>query len=356
MFIVMAVPDMVAQAKTSDGPPPISPQDERTTNWEQREPPEDLAPDVDFDHYLDAADVIYFPTGGGKTEAYFGLVVFTAFHDRLRGKQFGMTAFTKFPLRFLSLEQLERITGLLAKAEVIRRDHPVTSEGEEFSVGYFVGKGNTPNALYDDGNNYVELAQTDEDYKEEMLHLEECPFCGEKSIIVDGDPVQGRIVHRCTDPDCDEDVLPVYLTDREVYRFAPTFVVSTIDKISIVGMQRRMRTLFGQAKIRCAKHGYSENRSVLYRAPRSPRKGNAMKTTGPRLNQPTRRRYLSRTSCTCSGRSSVRSTPTTRHCWKHTTTASPRAGRPRSSPQRQRSRSGEPSPSALPAGDDPVPQ
>lgn len=257
VFIVMAVPDMVAQAKTSDGPPPISPQDERATDWEQRVPPEDLEPDVDFDHYLDAADVIYFPTGGGKTEAYFGLVVFTAFHDRLRGKHFGMTAFTKFPLRFLSLEQLERITGLLAKAELIRRDHPVTSEGEEFSVGYFVGKGNTPNALYDDGNNYVELAQNDEDYKEEMLHLEECPFCGEKSVIVDGDPVQGRIVHRCTDPDCDEDVLPVYLTDREVYRFAPTFVVSTIDKISIVGMQRRMRTLFGQAKIRCAKHGYS---------------------------------------------------------------------------------------------------
>jgi hypothetical protein len=257
VFIVMAVPDMVAQAKTSDGPPPISPQDERATDWEQRLPPKDLQPAVEFDHYLDTADVIYFPTGGGKTEAYFGLVVFTAFHDRLRGKQFGMTAFTKFPLRFLSLEQLERITELLAKAELIRRDHPVTSEGDEFSVGYFVGKGNTPNALYDDGNNYVELAQTDEEFKKEMLHLEACPFCGEKSVIIDGDPVQGRIVHRCTHNDCDEDVLPVYLTDREIYRFVPTFVVSTIDKIAIVGMQRRMRTLFGQAKIRCVKHGYS---------------------------------------------------------------------------------------------------
>ncbi len=257
VFIVMTVPDMLAQAETSDGPPAISPQDERATDWKQREPPEDLAPDVDFDHYLDAADVVYFPTGGGKTEAYFGLVVFTAFHDRLRGKQFGMTAFTKFPLRFLSLEQLERITELLAKAELIRRDHPVAGEGEEFSVGYFVGKNNTPNALYDDGKNYLELAQNDQEYQEEMRHLEECPFCGEKSVTVDGDPIEGRIVHRCTDSDCDEDVLPIYLTDREVYRFAPTFVVSTIDKIAIVGMQRRMRTLFGQAKIRCAKHGYS---------------------------------------------------------------------------------------------------
>jgi len=54
------------------------------------------------------------------------------------------------------------------------------------------------------------------------------------------------------------------VTDREVYRYAPTFVVSTIDKIAVVGMQRRFRTLFGRLKKRCPKHGFSgENRCLV---------------------------------------------------------------------------------------------
>lgn len=283
VYIVMALPDVVAQAEARKA----------AKKEDQDGAARDAARnalsefDEEYGHHLDAADVIYFPTGGGKTEAYFGLVAFTAFHDRLRGKDFGMTAFTKFPLRFLSLEQLERITNLLAKAELVRREHPKASRGEEFSVGYLVGKNNTPNSLYESTNsqyesnvNYVAKAQTDDEWCEEIRHLERCPFCEQKTydangqerdvVQIDGDRTQGRVVHRCTNPECDEDVLPLYVTDREVYRFTPTFVVATIDKISIVGMQRRMRTLFGQAKIRCEKHGYSgESECVASTAPLS---------------------------------------------------------------------------------------
>lgn len=283
VYIVMALPDVVAQAEASAATEGID------DAAEAREAAQKARTDFDenYGHQLDAADVIYFPTGGGKTEAYFGLVAFTAFHDRLRGKDFGMTAFTKFPLRFLSLEQLERITNLLAKAELVRRDHPEASQGEEFSIGYLVGKNNTPNKLYESSDsqyesnlNYVSKAQTDDEWAKEIRHLEQCPFCEKKTyeaggeerdvVQIDGDSVQGRIVHRCMNPECDEDVLPLYVTDREVYRFTPTFVVATIDKISIIGMQRRMRTLFGQAKIRCDKHGYSgESRCVAASAPLS---------------------------------------------------------------------------------------
>jgi len=283
VYIVMALPDVVAQAEARES---AKNEDEDDA---AREAAENALSEFDeeYGHHLDAADVIYFPTGGGKTEAYFGLVAFTAFHDRLRGKNFGMSAFTKFPLRFLSLEQLERITNLLAKAELVRREHPKASQGEEFSVGYLVGKNNTPNSLYESTDsqyesniNYISKAQKDDEWRKEIRHLESCPFCEEKTyerngdehevVQIDGDPEQGRIVHRCTNPECDEDVLPLYVTDREVYRFTPTFVVATIDKISIVGMQRRMRTLFGQAKMRCDKHGYSgESKCVASSAPLS---------------------------------------------------------------------------------------
>lgn len=237
VFIVMSIPDMLKQASGVDGDVGVDFESGEMTDS------------------LDAADIIYFPTGGGKTEAYLGVVTFTAFHDRLRGKDYGMTAFTKFPLRFLSLQQLQRAANVLAQAELLRRKHELG--GEEFSIGYLVGKQNTPNALKEEGQNKLLKAQRDEDVQANLLYVDECPFCQEETVEITGDRERGRIIHQCTNDDCGEDELPIYITDREVYRYSPTFVVSTIDKISIIGMQRRMRTLFGQAKIRCEKHGYA---------------------------------------------------------------------------------------------------
>jgi hypothetical protein len=245
IFIVMSIPDIVAQAD----------------------------PERDVDDRLDVGDVIYFPTGGGKTEAYLGLVIFTAFYDRLRGKDFGTTAWTKFPLRLLSLQQLQRIANVLCQAETIRRENAAFG-GEEFSVGYFVGKNNTPNKAVEgdsDGANNVRKARDDEDKQEEWLIVSECPYCGEESVELTGDEQRLRIIHRCTNQTCPEvkrqggetAELPIYITDEEVYRYAPTFVVSTIDKIAIMGMQRRARTLFGRVKNRCPDHGYTGEESCL---------------------------------------------------------------------------------------------
>lgn len=240
IYIVMAIPDIVAQTEEIDAE----------------------------DHCLDEVDVIYFPTGGGKTEAYLGLVVYTAFRDRLRGKAYGTTALTKFPLRLLSLQQLQRIADVFAQAELIRRrECPKT---DEFSLGYFVGSGNTPNQLMEtdeDGNltdNIGLVQEEDSRYAEKWKIVTTCPFCGEDSIELDGDYDRMRLLHLCTNSDCDEEELPIYVTDREVYRYAPTFVVSTIDKIAVVGMQRRFRTVLGRLKKRCPKHGFSgENRCLV---------------------------------------------------------------------------------------------
>ena len=247
VFILMTIPDMLKQADESGSQVSVS--------WD----------DEILNPQLNVADVVYFPTGGGKTEAYLGLVTFTAFYDRMRGKTHGMTAFTKFPLRFLSLQQLQRIANVLAKAEEIRRREELG--GDEFSVGYLVGSGNTPNTLRAGKyTNNIKKAREDEEFQKSVKYVNTCPFCGEKEVSIDGDLERGRIIHQCENPDCEEvkrndgepAPLPVYVTDREIYRYTPTFVVSTIDKISIVGMQRRMRAvLFGRTSLKCAKHGYS---------------------------------------------------------------------------------------------------
>lgn len=245
IFIVMSIPDIVAQAD----------------------------PEREVENSLDVGDVIYFPTGGGKTEAYLGLVVFTAFYDRLRGKNFGTTAWTKFPLRLLSLQQLQRIANVLCQAEKIRRNDDEFG-GERFSVGYFVGKNNTPNKVVEgDGEeaNNARRARDEEQKQQEWLIVSECPYCREDSVEVTGDEDRLRIVHQCTNPTCSEverqggeaAELPIYITDEEVYRYAPTFVVSTIDKIAIMGMQRRARTLFGRVKHECPDHGYTGENDCL---------------------------------------------------------------------------------------------
>ena len=99
-------------------------------------------------------DIIYFPTGGGKTEAYLGVLVFHCFFDRLRGKQAGVTAWTRFPLRLLTLQQTQRMSDIIGMAELVRRaqDEPRLKNAAGFAVGYFVGKESTPNALVNINN------------------------------------------------------------------------------------------------------------------------------------------------------------------------------------------------------------
>lgn len=250
VFIVISVPDMASQAGRAE----------------------------DVTDYLDQCDIIFFPTGGGKTEAYLGVVTFTAFLDRLRGKERGMTALTKFPLRLLSLQQLQRIANVLCRAEEVRRRNDAM-EGDEFSVGYFVGKNNTPNDIFpDEDTNNVALAAESEEHQRKWLIVPSCPYCGEESVEVTGDLDRLRIVHQCTNEDCREvqrqggeaAELPIYITDKEVYRYSPTFVVSTIDKIAVVGMNRRARSLLGQFKYKCPDHGYTAENSCYadtYNAP-----------------------------------------------------------------------------------------
>ncbi|WP_323174100.1 helicase-related protein [Natrialba sp. PRR66] len=235
---------------------------------------------------LDLVDIVWFPTGGGKTEAYLGLAVFSAFFDRYRGKKYGVSAWTRFPLRLLSLQQTQRICEILMHAEMVRLEDPVLREkgGLPLSLGYLVGSSNTPNKLtsytsaeYADDEDYIRKYlryRDDKGLRDEKQVLPRCPVCESEATLRVTEDI--RLAHSCTaSPDeCDwqqrnqdvsgayqifaGDELPVHVVDNEIYRYAPSMVVGTIDKIAAVDYERKSGHLYtGKMTHWCPDHGFA---------------------------------------------------------------------------------------------------
>jgi len=211
-------------------------------------------------------DIVYFPTGGGKTEAYLATVVFHCFFDRLRGKQAGVTAWIRFPLRLLTLQQTQRTADAITMAELVRRNHPdprLSGRGVAgFAVGYFVGKASTPNELVPPRPGEVPDPEwstaTDDEARQQWKRLIRCPSCHTDTVRVEFDPQSVRMIHRCTQSNCGfpNGLIPVYVVDNEIYRFLPAVIVGTIDKLAGVGNQRKFSLIMGMVDGRCSVHGY----------------------------------------------------------------------------------------------------
>ena len=219
-------------------------------------------------------DIIYFPTGGGKTEAYLGTIVFHCFFDRLRGKAAGVTAWTRFPLRLLTLQQTQRVADIIGLAELVRREQSDPrlngNDVDGFAVGYFVGQGGSPNETIDprkypraNAETHVVWSQVnDPDLRQYWKRIVRCPSCRTSTIRVEFDARSIRLIHRCTQPTCrfPNGVIPVYIVDNEIYRYLPSVIVGTIDKLAGLGNQRKFALLFGQVDGRCTLHGYYKGR------------------------------------------------------------------------------------------------
>lgn len=210
-----------------------------------------LLPDIiDKTKRREICEVLHVGTGGGKSEAYFGCVLFSAFWDRLTGKKLGTTAITKFPLRMLSVQQLQRIASIMIWAEKIRKNEGI--EGEPFSVAYFVGS--SEDFPRHTGNIIKEIEASKKKGKElKGKIIEKCPLCN-GDVILDFIESERYIVHRCKK--CNEEFLLFY-TDEEIYRFLPTFIISTVDKLAGIAMNRRLKNVFGGKIDKCPKgHGF----------------------------------------------------------------------------------------------------
>lgn len=203
-------------------------------------------------------DTVWFATGGGKTETYLGLLVTNAFHDRLTGKTTGVTAWSRFPLRLLSLQQTQRFADALAGAERVRREEGI--KGAPFSLGFLVGKGGTPNRIVKDATD----DHPDPDspgMPDKYQVLLRCPFCHGDQIEMRFDRRVWRLAHQCLNEECSwpDRYLPFYVVDEEIYRFLPTVVLGTLDKAASISLQAAMRGLFGPPLGLCTLefHGYT---------------------------------------------------------------------------------------------------
>lgn len=138
----------------------------------------------------DIANLLYFPTGGGKTEAFLGITVFSMFFDRVRGKEEGVTAILKYPLRLLAVQQLERVLTVVMKANIVRKLDTQLRDTNAFSLGFFVGQANTPNRiapneqLSNRGNQNASkqliLESDQETLNEYYRFIDTCPVCGKR--------------------------------------------------------------------------------------------------------------------------------------------------------------------------------
>ncbi len=221
--------------------------------------------DPRFVSELDTADVLWFPTGGGKTEAYLGLIAAAMFYDRLRGKDLGVSALLRFPLRMLSVQQLVRVGRMVYVAEQMRAGAVSTGDnsldGDPFRLGFYVGDSNTPNHLtgpIEWGRSSIrwwarELRSAPELAESERI-ITEClnPDCPGGKVTLQADVGDVRLRHVCSA--CGE--MPVCHTDDEVFRYLPAVTVCTVDKLASVGRVEHVSHLISGPALRCPRHGY----------------------------------------------------------------------------------------------------
>ena len=216
----------------------------------------------------ETVDLLFFPTGGGKTEAYLGLAAFAMVLRRLRHPEdkgrggAGISVIMRYTLRLLTLDQLARAAGLVCALE-LERETDVARYGEwPFEIGLWVGKAATPNILGRKGDKRSDSARTkvrqfkaDPKGKSSPIPLENCPWCGTRFephsfalLPNDDQPRELRVV--CADFQCDftrDRALPIVAVDEPLYRRLPAFLIATVDKFAALPWVGQSGALLGGA-------------------------------------------------------------------------------------------------------------
>jgi hypothetical protein len=218
------------------------------------------------------ADLIWFPTGGGKTEAYLGVAAFTMAMRRLRSDLGGLDAsrglavIMRYTLRLLTLQQFQRATTLMCAMETIRLADPEKWGDERFTIGLWVGMSLTPNHTKQ-AHEDVEDERKGRNYGSTPAQLTACPWCGEeidagRDVVVDVETLHTSIY--CGDKygRCEFSKtashgagIPAVVVDEEIYRRPPSMLVATVDKFAQMSWRGQVRTLFGKAESECPRHG-----------------------------------------------------------------------------------------------------
>lgn len=210
-------------------------------------------------------DLVWFPTGGGKTEAYLGIIAL-AIILRRRNDQTdnGTVAIMRYTLRLLTAQQFQRAMRVIMALEQIRRWGDYDLGEDEISIGLFVGEASLPNSSKDllGESQKWSSGELGKKRPESKIPLDRCPWCGELLEYQNiGTPSSSNIIFRCKNIKCTfEDRLPVRLCDEDIYQNPPTLLFGTVDKFAALGrkvstdIKNDSRRLFGYR---------GENRKVL---------------------------------------------------------------------------------------------
>lgn len=216
-------------------------------------------------------DLLFFPTGGGKTEAYLGLAAFTLILRRLRhpGAYRGVTVLMRYTLRLLTLDQLGRAAGLVCALELMRQQDPGELGSEPFEIGLWVGSAATPNRMGSKENNYEwtarrkTLAYHANSRAPMPVPIESCPWCGTrfepasfKLLPNDVYPTDLRLL--CPGRDCRftrGNYLPIVTVDEPLYQRLPCFIIATVDKFASLPWWAEAGPLLGSSPLQKAKKG-----------------------------------------------------------------------------------------------------
>lgn len=217
--------------------------------------------DDDIDRSL--VDVIWFPTGGGKTEAYLGLSALAILLRRLRGGESGgTTVLMRYTLRLLTTQQYQRAASLICALEHLRRDDMRRLGDTPITIGLWVGAGLTPNSEDDAIAALRKMSR--EGGSDNPFVLLQCPWCGAgmgayrfrmayqvKGYREVANP--RRVRHMCEDPTCPFSGpagLPVLVVDEAMYAEPPTLIIGTVDKFALLPWKPNAGAFFGGGSVR----------------------------------------------------------------------------------------------------------
>jgi len=205
-------------------------------------------------------DLIWFPTGGGKTEAYLGLSAYTIFIRRLLNKDDKGTAILmRYTLRLLTAQQYERASAMICACDLIRKEHEDLFGRNRITIGLWVGGSTTPNSLKDAVKAYEKLYNGGGSNPFVIL---KCPWCGaQMGPVSKGDhtwdvPGYRKIPgprrsfgfgFRCRNDHCDfsREDLPLFVVDETIYKETPTLLLGTVDKFAMLPFRPQAQSLFG---------------------------------------------------------------------------------------------------------------
>ncbi len=226
---------------------------------------------------LGLVDLLFFPTGGGKTEAYLGLTAYTLAIRRLQGVvdgydgSGGVAVLMRYTLRLLTAQQFQRAAALICACEVTRRELVVGDArwgSTPFRIGLWVGSALSPNRSKDAQQALEEQREGKRVKGSQPVQISACPWCG-RAIAAGSDAHFDTDTWRtqifCGDPfgQCPfteiasgREGIPVVTVDEDLYRLLPDLVIATADKFAQLPLQGPLHLLFGRVSSRCTRHGY----------------------------------------------------------------------------------------------------